>query len=72
MTFPKLVVHSDTLAVVKLFSPDLGVVLVDGYDHPKGTVINKAINFKEVPYDIYKRYDNAELDEEYARKMLEK
>lgn len=71
MAYPQLVLDNNTRAIIKLFSPELGIVLVDGYDVKKGTVLTTVVDHKELPYDIYKRYDNDALDEEYARKMIE-
>lgn len=58
MSYPKLVVGNGSRAVFKMFSPTLGFALTSGCEMEKFEIITSEYGTKDVPYELYAKYDN--------------
>lgn len=57
MSYPKYVRGNGSLAVFKMFSPELGFALTNGCDMEAGTIITSERGTTELPFDSGNYYD---------------
>lgn len=64
MSFPKYMIGTGSLAVFKMFSPELGYALTTGCGMPSGTIITSLNGLADVPVEYGAQFDDNEYTAE--------